>query len=133
MRGYALPPDYEERRAREAAKREVEKEARLQKARSGYEDAHRAAYFLYLEEREGELLKTHYEAVRTLGQRSIMEREKLSSSSKGNIRDIQLRIFDKRESRLHRFYEYFKAYPECEVLDFWAWDSTINPTPFHEL
>lgn len=79
---------------------------------------------------EGQLQKTHHEAARALGQRSILEREKLGLTSQRQIRDLQLRIFDKRESRLHRFYEYFKQYPECQVFDFWTWDNKINPTPF---
>lgn len=129
---YPVPPDYEERRRREEAKLRSEQETRLRNARSRHEDAHRAAYLSYLEEMEGQLQKTHQEASRALGQRSISEREKITLTSNRAIQDVQLRIFDRRESQLHRFYEHFKQYPECQIFDFWTWDSTINPIPFQE-
>jgi hypothetical protein len=131
-RNYSPPTGYQEQKAQKERKEEETKVKALEQTHRGHQEAHYAAWIHYLGQREAEVKETHQEAYRAFGQCSIIEREQFASSSKPKIREMQEKIYDRTDSHLNRFHKYFKDYPGCEVLDFWTWDSRINPTPFEK-
>jgi len=72
----------------------------------------------------------HTEAYRAFLEEDAVRRQGYVRRAKGKIGQRLLEKFDQEEARLLRFAESFRHHPERPVLDFWKWDSQMNPQPF---
>jgi hypothetical protein len=101
-----------------------------EKAREAHRKAYEGAWISYLGEMEGKIKKSHHEAYRAFNEGVEIERSNAPTSSKPEIARLLAKIFDSPDSHRARFQQHFKDFLPCPVLDFWAWDTKINPTPF---
>lgn len=106
--------------------------ALLRKARTGHQERFAEAYRDYLthtlrEREEGP--SARFKAFLT-DEESYREKYRKGPLAGHAANERVLRDYDQEEARLKRFAAFFADDPEEPVLDFWAWDATLSPSPF---
>lgn len=117
-------------------KRKEQEAGHLKQARQSHENAHRSAYHAFLRELLGGKLETSLpEAYRAFKeQEDRTYRFYLRRSEKpdaGERVKTEVANFYTEEVRIQRLLKFREDNPHCGILDFWQWDTKLNPTPFN--
>ena len=101
----------------------------LGKPKEAHESAFMPAYTDYLRQAETDLQRANPAAYAAFTKERLEARHSLSSSSFVTSA-AWLERFDREESRLFGFAEFFARHPQHRVLGFWDWDARLNPRRF---
>jgi hypothetical protein len=116
------------RRAEKLRRERVTAQATDYKSRQTHQERFYGAYLAYLRKRAAEVQEAQEEAFSAFLRHEEQQRQRLLQSPLAQRPMFQATIqnFDEEKTRLERFGLYFRD-SSLEVLDFWAWDTQLNP------
>jgi hypothetical protein len=130
--GFGPPRAFEDARAQETERQGERARAAGRKARQSHQEAHDGAYREYLASMLAEAQESRPEAFSAFSERDAERRKGLLRLARSSRGKMVLEEFDREESRLLRFAEFFQGHPDCPVLSFWEWDRALNPHAFRQ-
>lgn len=108
-------------------------QALADKARRSHEERFQEAYLGYVRETFARQEKGQGKAFLAFQDEEAKERLKFSAGPLARHPTMQrvARSFEEEDAKMKRFAAFFQKWPgRDKVLDFWAWDATLNPTKF---
>jgi hypothetical protein len=117
---YSQPRNVSEKREKEKKQKAEVATRELQNAREKHELRFEKEHSNYVWQRVEEIKKSHPEAYSAFEAATLDERQKAERA----FRSTPILAKKVLEGAL---VSYFREHPQCPILDFWQWDTQINP------